>query len=67
MVSCVDFDWRQRGSDDDDADDDDDVLIAGYSCVSIDVGGVNLLIALTFGVLFTVTRSMILGTKITTL
>ena len=57
MVSCVDFDWRQRGSDDDDADDD--VLIAGYSCVSIDVGGVDLLIALTFGVLFTVTRSTI--------
>ena len=59
MVSCVDFDWRQRGSDDDDADDDDDVLIAGYSMSSIDVGGVNLLIALTFGVLFTVTRSTI--------
>ena len=55
MVSCVDFDWRQRGSD----DDDDDVLIAGYSVSSIDVGGVNLLIALTFGVLFTVTRSTI--------
>ena len=52
MVSCVDFDWRQRGS-------DDDVLIAGYSVSSIDVGGVNLLIALTFGVLFTVTRSTI--------
>ena len=56
MVSCVDFDWRQRGSDD---DDDDDVLIAGYSVSSIDVGGVNLLIALTFRVLFTVTRSTI--------
>ena len=55
MVSCVDFDWRQRGSD----DDDDDVLIAGYSVSSIDVGGVNLLIALTFVVLFTVTRSTI--------
>ena len=39
--------------------DDDDVLIAGYSVSSIDVGGVNLLIALTFGVLFTVTRSTI--------
>ena len=61
MVSCVDFNWRQRGS------DDDDVLIAGYSVSSIDVGGVNLLIALTFGVLFTVTRSTILGTEITTL
>ena len=56
-VSCVDFDWRQRGSDDD--DDDEDVLIAGYSMSSIDVGGVNLLIALTFVVLFTVTRSLI--------
>ena len=33
----------------------------------IDVGGVDLLIALTLGVLFTVTRSTILGTKNTTL
>ena len=32
--------------------------------ILIDVGGVDLLIALTFGVLFTVTRSTILGTKI---
>jgi len=30
----------------------------------IDVGGADLLIALTIGVLFTVTRSTILGTKI---
>ena len=33
----------------------------------IDVGGVDLLEALTLGILFTVTRSTILGTKITTL
>ena len=35
--------------------------------ILIDVGGVDLLIALTLGVLFTVTRSTILGTKIATL
>jgi len=33
----------------------------------IDVGGVDLLEALTLGVLFTVTRSTILGTKICSL
>ena len=35
--------------------------------ILIDVGGVDLLIALTLGVLFTVTRSTILGTEITIL
>ena len=36
-----------------------------FRCVDFDsdVGGVDLLIALTIGVLFTVTRSTILGTK----